>query len=165
MDKVVRSTGILVLYHKLWDMVRQDPSEEECIVTDEFHVIARDDESAEYVYDSNKRIRKYGGSNIFSTQDVQDYMKTKWGPEILKNCSWSILLKQNKLDIEVLQDMYQMTRSEAMKMTKFNRNKGEAYLVADQFRIPINIRLSNKLYELSTTKVKDLQRQKLETIY
>ena len=43
-----------------------------------------------------------------------------------------------------------MLPSEANRMTKFNRNKGECYLVADGYRVPLNIRVSEK--ELATFK-------------
>ncbi|MNP52188.1 AAA-like domain protein [compost metagenome] len=112
----------------------------------------------EYVYELNKRIRKYGGASIYATQNITDFMKTKWGPEIIKNCSWSVLVKQNKKDIEPILECYEMTRSEAVRMTKFNRDKGEAYLIADKFRIPINVRLSDKEMRVFTTKTSDLKR-------
>ena len=159
LDKEVKNIGMLVLYHKLWTMQIQNYAEEEVDITDEAHVVMKDDEIAEYVYDSNKRIRKYGGANIFSTQNVTDFTKSKWGPEIIKTCSWSIILKQNKIDADIIKDIYQMTRSEALKTTRFNRDKGEAYLVADKFRIPINVLLSEKEYEMTTTKIKDIKRQ------
>lgn len=156
MDKAIKGPGIFVLMQKLWDLSRKNPLEYKAIVMEESHVLFRDDEMGEYVYDINKRIRKYGGSCIYVTQDITDFLKTKWGPEIIKNCSWSILMKQDRGNVDELQERYQMTRSEAMKMTRFNPRKGEAYLVADKFRIPINIRISKKEDRTFTTKTADL---------
>lgn len=165
MDKAIKGPGIFVLMQKLWDLSRKNLLEYKVIILEEPHVLFRDDEMGEYVYDINKRIRKYGGSCIFSTQDITDFMKTKWGPEIIKNCSWSILMKQDRGNVDELQERYQMTRSEAMKMTRFNRNKGEAYLVADKFRIPINIRISVKEKRTFTTKTSDLIQIQKELSY
>jgi type IV secretory pathway VirB4 component len=156
LDKSVKPAAIFVLFQKLWDLVRKNPLEYEAIINEEVHHLLRDDDMGEYIYELNKRIRKYGGASIYATQNITDFMKTKWGPEILKNCSWGILVKQNKKDIEPILECFEMTRSEAVKMTRFNRDKGEAYLLADKFRIPINVRLSNKEMRTFTTKTSDL---------
>ncbi|MPN60231.1 hypothetical protein SDC9_207956 [bioreactor metagenome] len=74
-------------------------------------------------------------------------------------------MKQDRGNVDELQERYQMTRSEAMKMTRFNRNKGEAYLVADKFRIPINIRISVKEKRTFTTKTSDLIQIQKELSY
>lgn len=156
LDRYTKSPAIFVLFQKLWDLSRRNPLEQKAIITDEAHVLFRDDQMGEYAYDINKRIRKYGGAAIWVTQNPTDFMKTKYGPEIIKNCSWSILMKQNRQDIEMLQENYMMTKSEAMKMTRFNPRKGESYLVADGFRIPLNIRVSPKELSIFTTRTSDL---------
>lgn len=158
LDKYVKEPGIFILMQKLWDLARRNPLQYKANLIDEAHTLMRNDTMGEYVFEINKRIRKYGGSNIFATQNVTDFNKTKFGPEILKNCSWSLLMKQAKNDVDILQDMFQMTRSEALKMTRFNPRKGEAYLVADGFRIPINVRVSQKELSTFTTKTSDLQK-------
>lgn len=145
LDKYAKEPGVFVLMHKLWDLSRRNPKEKKALITEEAHTLMRNDDMGEYCYDIKKRIRKYGGSSIFVTQNPTDYLKTKWGPEILKNCAWSILMKQKAgEDIVMLKEIYEMLPSEARKMSKFNRNKGECYLVANNFRIPLNIRVSDK---------------------
>lgn len=156
MDKKIKEPSIFVLFQRLWDSSRKNPLEHKFIIIFEAHVLFRKDVIGEYVYDINKRIRKYGGGSLYDTQNITDFMKTKWGPEIIKNCSWAILVKQDKDDVDILQNRYQMTRSEALKMTMFNRDRGEAYLIADNYRIPINVRLSKKEKYAFTTKTEDL---------
>lgn len=151
LDKQLKIPGMYVLFNKLKQSAMKNPDEKEIHLYEEAHVLMKDDIVGQDVYDANKRIRKYGGCNIFVTQNISDYYKTKWGPEVLKNCAWSILLRQAKDDMDQIQSTYQMLESEARRMTKFNPKKGEAYLIADNFRIPINIRVSDKELEVFKT--------------
>jgi hypothetical protein len=161
LDKYVKVPVSFVLFHKLWDISRLNPTDYKLIHMFEAHVLLRDDIIGEYVNEIVKRLRKYGGAFGFDTQNVTDLLKTKYGPEIIKNCNWHILMKQDKNDVDILMEMHQMTRSEALKMTKFNPNKGEGYLIVDGFRIPINVSVSNKELQTFTTNPKDLKKMSL----
>ncbi len=156
LDIYTKEVAIFVLFQKIWDLSRKNPLEQKALITDESHILFRNDSMGEYAYDINKRFRKYGGSAIWVSQNPTDFMKSKWGPEVIKNCSFSILMKQQKGDISILQDMYEMTLSEAMKMTRFNPKKGEAYLIADNYKVPINILLSEKELKTFSTNINDL---------
>lgn len=161
LDKYIKVPAAFVLFEKQYNQAMQNPTDYKLMHMFEAHALLKDDFIGEYVNEMVKRFRKFGGMFGFDTQNVTDLLKTKYGPEIIKNCNWHLLMKQDKLDVDILQDMHQMTKSEALKMTKFNPNKGEGYLIVDGFKIPINVSLSKRELNIFTTNPKDLKKMSM----
>jgi hypothetical protein len=153
LDDEYKDIGALVIFDKMWKHgLALDGYK--LIYCEETHYLVRDEELGRYVYDFAKRFRKFGGGLLLVTQNITDYMKTKYGPEIIKNASTSILMKQDKADAEILGEMFQMKKSVSLKMTKFNKNKGECYMIVDNNVIPMNVKVSD--YELKVFKTGDM---------
>ena len=72
------------------------------LVVDEAWHLMKDENSASFLFGVAKRARKYWLGLTTITQDVDDFMKSKYGKPIISNSSLQFLLKQSPATIDVI---------------------------------------------------------------
>lgn len=70
------------------------------------------DDAGSFLYGIAKRCRKYYLGLTTITQDVADFMKSKYGKPIVTNSSLQLLLKQSPATIEVIKETFNLTDQE-----------------------------------------------------
>jgi len=70
------------------------------------------EDSAKFLFGLVKRARKYNLWITTITQDVEDFMWSKYGKAIVTNSSIQLLLKQSTASIDVLQNIFKLTDQE-----------------------------------------------------
>jgi len=106
-----------------------------------------------------KVIRGYGGSAIFSTQELHDFFALEdglYGRSIINNCKIKILLNLEPEEAEYVKDLLKLTESELKKILTFDR--GEALLISNAIKVHVAIRASKAEHRLITTDRSDLLR-------
>lgn len=127
-----------LLFEIIWKNGVNNPNKK-IIYLEEIHYLVRSDTLAEYVYDMVKRIRKFKGLMILTTQNITDYLKSTFGPEILKACATLFFMKQSRGDDQAITDMLQVPRDLTIKMPLYNPRKGECLVSLDEEYIKLNI--------------------------
>lgn len=84
------------------------------IYIDEFWIMMRHPQSAEYMGAMWRRFRKYGAWVTGITQNLQDLMGCEQGRTIVKNAAISIMLGQQSGDVALLKEAYNLSDAQCL---------------------------------------------------
>ncbi len=111
LDDMMRPIAMYVVLNHIWNKVRST-SKKRIMVIDEAWNIMQHEDSARFLFWLVKRARKYGLWITTITQDVEDFIGSKYGKPIMTNSSIQLLLKQSSASIDALQNIYKLTEQE-----------------------------------------------------
>lgn len=125
-----------------WDQVKRDRNERIIFGVDEGHILVdpKVPEAIQFVKKASKRIRKFEGSLIFSSQNVKDLMDSsvaQEGEAIFNNATYKFLLRQGEKDLEALQELMKLSEAETELLLDLPR--GEGLLVAGRQKIHMKV--------------------------
>lgn len=128
---------------------------------DEAWYMMQYEDSAQFLRGIVKRGRKYYLGVTTITQDVDDFLKTPYGREIVTNSSIQILLKQHAAAIDQIGEVFYL--SEGEKQLLLTADKGQGIFFAGQNHVAIQIISSEDEHNLITSNPEDvLKKQKSE---
>ena len=111
LDDMMRPIAMYVVLNHIWNKVRSK-SKKRLLVIDEAWNIMQHEDSARFLFWLVKRARKYGLWITTITQDVEDFIGSKYWKPIMTNSSIQLLLKQSSASIDALQNIYKLTEQE-----------------------------------------------------
>lgn len=123
MEEELRPIAMYVIMHYIWNVVRTE-RKKRVLVVDEAWWMMQHDDAAAFLFGIAKRCRKYylGLSTI--TQDVNDFMASRYGKAIVTNSSMQLLLKQSPAAIDVLVDTFYLTDEEKFLLLESDVGEG-----------------------------------------
>ncbi len=128
------------------------------LIVDEAWYLMRSPESADFLVDMAKRARKYYLGLTTITQDVEDFLGTERGKEIISNSSIQILLKQAPSSIDLLAHVFNLSEGEQRLL--MSEGIGEGIFFAGNTHVAIRVVASAEEHQLITTNPKEiLERQ------
>ena len=101
------------------------------------------------MYGLVKRGRKYYLGVATITQDVGDFLDSKFGKAILTNCSLKLLLRQSPTSIDLVQSTFNLTDEE--KYLLLEASVGEGLFIAGLKRVAIQVIASYTENEIITS--------------
>lgn len=111
LDDMMRPIAMYVVLNHIWNKVRSS-SKKRILVIDEAWNIMQHEDSAKFLFWLVKRARKYGLWITTITQDIEDFISSKYWKPIMTNSSIQLLLKQSSASIDALQNIYKLTEQE-----------------------------------------------------
>lgn len=111
LSDVMRPTAMYVVLNYIWNKVKSS-SKKRLLVIDEAWNIMQHDDSAKFLFGLVKRARKYNLWITTITQDIEDFVWSKYGKAIVTNSSIQLLLKQSSASIDALQNIFKLTDQE-----------------------------------------------------
>ncbi len=136
MEEELRPVAMYLVLHYIWTLIRSK-MKKRMLVVDEAWVMMRHDDAASFLFGIAKRCRKYYLGLTTITQDVTDFMTSKYGKPIVTNSSIQLLLKQSTAAIKVIVDTFYLTDEE--KFLLLESNIGEGIFFAGTKRAAIRI--------------------------
>ena len=112
-----------------------------------------------FVNELIKIVRGYGGATIFSTQNMADVIKGKFGESIIDNCATKFLLKAGEKEAELFQRLFNLTEQEIKEIMK--QPRGRITMLSNGEKVPIVTKTSMKEDMLYTTDPNKKKRQRL----
>ncbi len=135
---------------------RNDPTAATWVYFDEIYLLLRDQLSAQFLYTSWKRFRKYNAYATGITQNVQDCLTNDTAYAMLANSEFVCMLRQTK-DIDSVVELYGLSdpQKNYLKLAK----PGQGILKMGNNLIPfVNDHPTNtKIYRLLTTKPGEME--------
>lgn len=137
------------------------------IIGDELWKIAGEEgneQAADFAIELIKTVRGYGGVFISATQNTIDYFALrngKFGDALLNNSRLKLLLQMEEAEAVKLQEKLGLSDEETMQIVRCSR--GQGLLCAGKTRVHVEIRASQKEYDLITTNRADLEKRKAGT--
>ena len=111
LDDMMRPIAMYVVLNHIWNKVKSS-NKKRILVVDEAWNIMQHEDSAKFLFALVKRARKYNLWITTITQDIEDFISSKYWKPIMTNSSIQLLLKQSSASIEALTNVYQLTEQE-----------------------------------------------------
>jgi len=136
MEDELRPVAMYLVLHFIWNMIRSK-KKKRILVVDEAWWMMQHEDAASFLFGIAKRCRKYYMGLTTITQDVTDFMGSKYGKPIVTNSSIQLLLKQSPAGIKVIVDTFYLTDEE--KFLLLESNVGEGIFFAGPKRAAIKV--------------------------
>lgn len=123
MEDELKPAAMYIITNFIWSAVRKN-LRKRLLVVDEAWWMMKNEDTASFLFSLAKRGRKYYLGLATITQDVGDFMKSKYGVPIITNSSIQILLKQSASTIDNLQKVFNLTEEEKYLLLESDRGEG-----------------------------------------
>jgi len=158
LEESLRPVAMHIILDYIWTIVKRELKKRILIVDEAWYLMQYDD-SAAFLRGIVKRGRKYYLGVTTITQDVDDFLETPYGKEIVTNSAIQILLKQHSAAIDKVGETFYL--SEGEKQLLLSADKGEGIFFAGQNHVAIQVIASDEEHKLITSNPEDLLRQKI----
>jgi type IV secretory pathway VirB4 component len=149
----LRPVAMYVILNYIWTKVRSK-LKKRILLVDEAWIMMQNEDSAAFLFGIAKRCRKYYLGLTTITQDVADFMQSKYGRPIITNSSIQILLKQSPAIVNTVQETFNLTGQE--KNLLLQSGIGEGIFFAGLKRAAIRIIASYTEDQIITSDPKQL---------
>ena len=136
MEDELKPIAMYVITHYIWNAVRHD-LKKRLLIVDEAWWMMKSADTASFLFSLVKRGRKYFLGVATITQDIEDFLGSDYGVEIIKNSSIQLLLKQSPTGIDHLQKTFNLTDEE--KYLLLEAGVGEGLFIAGLKHVAIKI--------------------------
>lgn len=111
MEEELRPIAMYIILRFIWNLVRSE-LKKRVLIVDEAWWLMQYDDGASFLYGMAKRARKYFLGLTTITQDVADFMGSRYGKPIVTNSSIQVLLKQSPATIDTVVKTFNLTDQE-----------------------------------------------------
>ncbi len=136
MEDELKPAAMYIITNYIWNAVRKN-IRKRLLVVDEAWVMMQNEDAASFLFMLAKRGRKYFLGLATITQDVGDFVRSRYGIPIITNSSIQLLLKQSPTAIDTLQQVFHLTDEE--KYTLLESGVGEGIFFAGLKHVAIKV--------------------------
>ncbi len=129
LEEQLRPIGIYLVLSYIWNKVRFE-MKKRILIVDEAWWMMQFDDSARFLYAIAKRGRKYYLGLTIISQDVEDFLDSKYGRAVITNSSMQLLMKQSTSAVDKLANVFNLTDGE--KFLLLEADVGEGLFFAGQ---------------------------------
>jgi type IV secretory pathway VirB4 component len=162
MEEELRPVAMYMILQFIWNEMRTNVKKR-VVLVDEAWVMMKYEDAASFLFGVAKRCRKYFTGLTTITQDVNDFLSSRYGKAIVTNSSLQLLLKQSPAGIDVISDTFYLTDQE--KFLLLESNVGEGIFFAGTNHVAIKVVASYSEDQIITTdpsQLLDIERAKKE---
>ncbi|MEF3691941.1 MAG: ATP-binding protein [Candidatus Moraniibacteriota bacterium] len=123
LEDELRPIAMYVVLQFIWNQMRSQ-LKKRLVVVDEAWIMMQHEDAASFLFGIAKRCRKYYTGLTTITQDVNDFMGSRYGKPIVTNASTQFLLKQSTAAIDVVQETFFLTDQEKFLLLESNVGEG-----------------------------------------
>ena len=157
----LKKIGMLVVQDQVWGRVTANRSQGKSTryYIDEFHLLLKEEQTANYSVEIWKRFRKWGGIPTGLTQNVKDLLRSPEIANILENSDFIYMLNQASEDRSILAKRLNISPHQLSYVT--NSGAGEGLLFYGNVILPFVDRFptDNELYRIMTTRLSEVQKE------
>lgn len=153
LEEALRPVAMYIVMQFIWNEMRSE-LKRRLMVVDEAWVMMQNEDAASFMYGIAKRCRKYYTGLTTITQDISDFMASRYGRPIVTNSSIQLLLKQSPASIDVVKDTFYLTDQE--KYLLLESNVGEGIFFAGSKHVAIKIIASYSEDQIITSDPRQL---------
>lgn len=154
LESSFRPIAMYMILDFIWAKVRKE-QRRRLLIVDEAWLMMEYEDAAKFIYSIAKRARKYYLGLTTITQDVEDFLGSKYGRAIVTNSSLQLLLKQSPASIESVGKTFNLTQGERSLLLE--SGVGEGLFFAGINHVAIKIIASYTEDQIVTTSPKQIQ--------
>ena len=148
MEEELRPVAMYVVLQFIWNEMRT-ALRKRLVLVDEAWVMMKYDDAASFLFGIAKRCRKYYTGLTTITQDVNDFLASRYGKAVVTNSSIQLLLKQSPASIDTVSETFYLTDQE--KFLLLESNVGEGIFFAGTKHVAIKVIASYSEDQIITT--------------
>lgn len=148
MEEELRPVAMYMVMQFIWNEMRTN-LKKRLVIVDEAWVMMKYDDASSFMFGIAKRCRKYYTGLTTITQDVNDFLASRYGKAIVTNSSIQILLKQSPAAIDVISETFYLTDQERFLLLE--SNVGEGIFFAGTKHVAIKVIASYSEDQIITT--------------
>lgn len=153
LEDELRPIATYIVLNYIWSKVRSS-LKKRVLVVDEAWTMMQFEDSAKFLYGLVKRARKYWLGVTTITQDVEDFMSSKYGKPVVTNSSMQLLLKQAPSAVDILSSVFNLTEGE--KYMLLNSAIGQGLFFAGNKHVACQIIASYSENQVITTNPEEI---------
>jgi len=157
LEDSLRPVAMNIILDYIWTVVKRS-LKKRILVVDEAWYLMQYEDSAAFLRGIVKRGRKYYLGVTTITQDVDDFLQTDYGKEIVTNSAIQILLKQHAAAIDQIGEVFYL--SEGEKQLLLTADKGQGIFFAGQNHVAIQVISSDEEHKLITSNPEEVLNKK-----
>ena len=154
LEEELRPIAMYMVLQFIWNEMRSNVTRR-IVAVDEAWVMMQNDDAAAFMFGIAKRCRKYYTGLTTITQDVSDFMSSRYGKPIVTNSSLQLLLRQSPASVDVIAETFFLTDHE--KFLLLESNVGEGILFAGPKHAAIKVIASYSEDQIITSDPKQLE--------
>lgn len=159
LEDQLRPIGMYLVLNYIWNTIRRNLKKRVLIIDEAWWMMQYED-SAKFLYSLVKRARKYYLGVTVISQDVEDFLDSKYGRSVINNSSLQILLKQSSAAAKKLQEVFGLTEGERVWLLECDI--GEGLFFAGQSHVAIKVVASYQEDRIITTNPEQILYQQSE---
>jgi type IV secretory pathway VirB4 component len=148
MEEELRPIAMYMVMQFIWNEMRTN-LKKRLVLVDEAWVMMKYDDAASFIFGIAKRCRKYYTGLTTITQDVNDFLVSRYGKAIVTNSSIQLLLKQSPASMDVISETFYLTDQERFLLLE--SNVGEGIFFAGTKHVAIKVVASYSEDQIITT--------------
>jgi type IV secretory pathway VirB4 component len=151
-DDSLKSVQYFNILSFAFQKVVADRNKKVILMIDEAHMLLDKDvlATAKTLRNFQKRFRKYNGSLLISTQEINDFLMGEiadYGKAILDNATYKILLGADGKNLEAMIDIYNLNNQEESIIAQ--KIQGQGILLAGNKRMQIQVDIAEYEFEMA----------------
>ncbi len=148
MEEELRPIAMYIVMQFIWNEMRTN-MKKRLVLVDEAWVMMKYDDAASFIFGIAKRCRKYYTGLTTITQDVNDFLSSRYGKAIVTNSSIQLLLKQSPASMDIISETFYLTDQERFLLLE--SNVGEGIFFAGTKHVAIKVVASYSEDQIITT--------------
>lgn len=153
LEEELRPIAMYVVLQFIWNAMRSE-LKQRLVVVDEAWVMMQHEDAASFMFGIAKRCRKYYTGLTTITQDIGDFLASRYGKPIVTNSSIQLLLKQSPSAIDTVMETFYLTDQE--KFLLLESNVGEGIFFAGTKHVAIKVVASYSEDQIITSDPRQL---------
>jgi len=154
LEEELRPIAMYMVLQFIWNEMRSNITRR-IVAVDEAWVMMQNDDAAAFMFGIAKRCRKYYTGLTTITQDVSDFMSSRYGKPIVTNSSLQLLLRQSPASVDVITETFFLTDHE--KFLLLESSVGEGILFAGPKHAAIKVIASYSEDQIITSDPRQLE--------
>ena len=119
LEEELRPMAMYIVLQFIWNQMRSE-LKKRLIIVDEAWVMMQNEDAASFLFGIAKRCRKYYTGLTTITQDIGDFLSSRYGKPIITNSSLQLLLRQSPTSIDAVAEMFYLTDHEKFLLLESN---------------------------------------------
>ncbi len=148
LEDELRPIAMFVVLQFIWNEMRSN-MKKRLVIVDEAWVMMKHDDAASFMFGIAKRCRKYFTGLTTITQDITDFLASRYGKPIVTNSSLQLLLRQSPAAVDTIMETFYLTDQE--KFLLLESNVGEGIFFAGAKHAAIKVIASYNEDQIITT--------------
>jgi len=153
LEEQLRPVAMYTILNYIWTKIRMEVKRRLMIIDEAWWMMQHED-SAKFLHGLAKRARKYYLGLTIISQDVEDFLSSRYGKAVVSNSAMQILLKQSTASIDIVAEVFNLTEGE--KYLLLESDVGEGLFFAGLNHVAIKVVASYAEDQLITTDPKQI---------